>query len=465
MEDQETKTTAVAKMPINISLENGIVPKDYNEVQQMSSLLYASGLAPKSLDSIEKVMIAMFMCLELGRPIITGIQDIGVINGKAGIFGDAALSMVRSSGLLEKFKEWEEGTPYTNDWTFHCLLKRKGMPDERRGVWSWEDTIRAGFDKIQSPSPWAKYTRRMMQFKARNFPLRDEFGDVLKGMRLSEDNMDAIEMYPDQGGAYDSSPSDTPTPKKAGPQQKQQDNKADKDSNPVPKPEPVKNGFQEFAAAIGNVARVCQFVIETAEANNLTITKVEDEAVKSRDGFKEAFLVWENKTYPGKEKPGQSEAKEKAPEESVVEEVSLFEELKAMRPGTSAKNKERFREVILENADEIRSWEGSDKFEYLQKKFTTAFDGEALEQLLDDTQPTTQGEELFGNTPEESQDHVPAWKRRKDFLDSMRDLHAKNTPLYFSMLKQRGFSSANDVPVEDEAQSIVLSELEGEILG
>ena len=117
---------------------------------------------------------------------MTGIQDISVIKGKAGMFGDAALAIIRSSGLLEKFEPREEGTPYTDDWTFYCEVKRKGFKSEI-GVWSWADAQRAGFNDSHALSPWIRFTRRMMQFKARNFVLRDQFGDVLKGMRLSEE--------------------------------------------------------------------------------------------------------------------------------------------------------------------------------------------------------------------------------------------------------------------------------------
>ena len=97
-EELAKKETAVApRERININFEKGIIPKNYNELLQFSALLHKSGLVPKSLDTLEKVAIAAMMCVELGRPIASGIQDIAVINGKAGIFGDAALAIIRSS--------------------------------------------------------------------------------------------------------------------------------------------------------------------------------------------------------------------------------------------------------------------------------------------------------------------------------------------------------------------------------
>jgi hypothetical protein len=199
--DEEKTMEVVKREPLNITLANGIKPKDYSELMQFASLYANSGLAPKSFQSVPQLAIAMTMCLELGRPIITGLADMAVINGKVAVYGDLPLAMVRSSGLLEFFEEKEEGKPYTDEWTFTCTVKRKGMPS-RAGIWSWLDSKRAGYDKVQAPSPWARFTRRMMQFKARNFPLRDEFGDVLKGMKTIEEVQDIIELEPDAGGTF-----------------------------------------------------------------------------------------------------------------------------------------------------------------------------------------------------------------------------------------------------------------------
>ena len=84
--------------PIDIQFDAGILPAGYKETMQLAALLHKSGLAPKSLDTVEKTAVAAMMCMELGRPIMTGIQDLAVINGKCSIFGDAALAIVRASG-------------------------------------------------------------------------------------------------------------------------------------------------------------------------------------------------------------------------------------------------------------------------------------------------------------------------------------------------------------------------------
>jgi len=112
-------------------------------------------------------------------------------------------------------KSEETGTPYTDDWTFKFTVKRIGRPAET-GVWTWADSKKAGFDAPKTKdgrndtwSPWTRFTRRMMQWKARNFVMRDNFGDVLKGMKTVEDlhDLDAVPMTRGPEGTYSAEPS------------------------------------------------------------------------------------------------------------------------------------------------------------------------------------------------------------------------------------------------------------------
>ena len=208
------ETTAVQKAPINMDMTKGVLPANYAEVMQMAALVHNSGLAPKSLDTPQKVAVAMMMAMEIGLPVITGIQHIAVINGKAGIWGDATIALTRASGLMETGypRETETGNPFEDNWTFTCTIKRKGCP-EKVGVFSWAEAKRAGLANASSPSPWAKYPKRMMQWKARQWVYRDEFGDVLRGMKMAEELYDYIDMEPKGNGkAWESGPPTEPIP-------------------------------------------------------------------------------------------------------------------------------------------------------------------------------------------------------------------------------------------------------------
>jgi len=195
--------TAVAKPDLkNIELQRGVLPKDYEDVMRFAGLVHSSGLAPKGFDTAPKVAVGILTNLELRRPIITGLQGLAIINGRCGIYGNDALAMVTASGLMENGypKETETGTPFEDDWTFTFTVKRKGHP-ENTGIWTWAESKRAGFDEPKTRegkpdiwSPWTRFTRRMMQWKARTFVLRDEFGDVLRGMNTVEELHDIIDL-------------------------------------------------------------------------------------------------------------------------------------------------------------------------------------------------------------------------------------------------------------------------------
>jgi hypothetical protein len=210
MSTTETTTALQARQPLNIDMRQGVSISNYSEAMQMASLVHHSGLAPKSLDTVQKVAVAMLMAVEVGLPVITGLQNIAVINGKAGVWGDAVLSLVRASGQMELGypKEKETGTPFTDSWTFHCTVKRKGGP-EVTGSFSWAEAKRAGFDNPQlrgggkdTYSPWTRFPRRMMQWKARQWIYRDEFGDILRGMRMAEELHDIVDLEPSTTGQY-----------------------------------------------------------------------------------------------------------------------------------------------------------------------------------------------------------------------------------------------------------------------
>jgi len=435
-EQQTQQQNAVAKRgPIDIDFSQGIVPQSYAEAMQMAALLHKSGLAPKSLDTMEKVAVACFMCLELGRPIMTGIQDIGVINGKAGIYGDAALGHVRASGLLEYIKETETGTPYTDDWTFRCELKRKGAPEPRVGIWTWQDAKRAGVDdpkmrdgRPDTFSPWRRFTRRMMQFKARNFPLRDEFGDVLKGMRLAEDNYDAIDMYATANGSWEP----------------QQPTEAQEGTSAKPEPETEK-AFEEFANTIGIVpaSDVMGFVEATAKANGITTGEVKAGALEDKERFAGALKKW----WEQRKEKEDSQEKKDAP--TAENEAFRQEFINLRQAGFSTwvwKNKDR-----LAEAPEAIRQEAKEKWQKLYPEDPFPLDPEPS------TESTT--ETPIADPSSEEED----WRDEFDIASRWKACFDKNSDLTKSMLTKLGFEG-NWKNVPKEQMLDVLASVEGEVM-
>lgn len=174
-----------------------IVATTMDEAWRMSEAMHRSGLAPKDLNSPEKVMVAVMYGAEVGLPPMAAVQSIAVMNGRPVLWGDAALGIVKSSGLCVYIKEWFEGDG--DDRVYYCETQRKGDPEPVKREYSVKDAKQAGLwderprvrnykgEDIANPSPWFRFRPRMMQMRARGFCIRDAYADLLKGMRLKEE--------------------------------------------------------------------------------------------------------------------------------------------------------------------------------------------------------------------------------------------------------------------------------------
>jgi hypothetical protein len=159
-----------------------IVPQTMEEAYRMAIAVCKAGMAPKGMDSPEACMIAIMHGLEIGLNPMSALQRIAVVNGRPTIWGDAAIGLVRASGLCEGIDERTEGRDA--DRIAICEVKRKGeLPITR--TFSVADAKKAGL--WGKSGPWSQYPERMLQMRARAFALRDGFADVLGGLYLREE--------------------------------------------------------------------------------------------------------------------------------------------------------------------------------------------------------------------------------------------------------------------------------------
>ena len=178
-----------------------IVPTSMDEAYRLATAVCEAGMAPSGLNSPAKAMIAIMQGLEVGLTPMAAMQRIAVVNGRPTIWGDAAMGLVRASGLCEWVRERVDGEGDRR--VAVCETKRKGDPETISGRFSVADAKRAGlWDKA---GPWKQYPDRMLQMRARAFALRDGFADVLGGMYVREEADDMRE-------TSDVSPPAPPTP-------------------------------------------------------------------------------------------------------------------------------------------------------------------------------------------------------------------------------------------------------------
>src|SRR5437879_4473399 len=86
----------------------GVVIQSMDDLARFSKMVHDSGLVPKNLDTVQKVAVAVQLGLELGLSPLQAVQNIGVINGRPGVYGDAVLGLCYDSGLVQDFDEWYE---------------------------------------------------------------------------------------------------------------------------------------------------------------------------------------------------------------------------------------------------------------------------------------------------------------------------------------------------------------------
>ncbi|MFC3228756.1 recombinase RecT [Marinibaculum pumilum] len=184
----------VANLPVRRELSAGapvraIVPQTMEDAYRVASAVVKAGLAPYGMDTPEKCLVAIMMGMEVGLTPMQSVQRIAVINGRPTIWGDAAIGLVRGSGLCEYVRERFEGKG--DDYTAFCEVKRRGEAEPVIGTFSVGDAKRAKLwekrgNKGQD-TPWITHPKRMLQMRARGFALRDAFADVLGGMYLQEE--------------------------------------------------------------------------------------------------------------------------------------------------------------------------------------------------------------------------------------------------------------------------------------
>lgn len=185
--------------------QGGMQMATIGEVFAWSELMERAGWLPKGVTK-EGAVIAIVAGLPLGFNAFTSVQSITPINGRPSIWGDAMVGVVKASGLMtdEYFEEIPGKDGSLHGYKYVC--QRKGYPRPTEGVFTITDAKQAKLWGKQGP--WTDYPKRMLKVRARAYALRDAFPDVLKGLRIAEEEMDVV----DAVGVVQTYPAALPTP-------------------------------------------------------------------------------------------------------------------------------------------------------------------------------------------------------------------------------------------------------------
>lgn len=162
---------------------NAIIPTTIEETFRLADAVHRSGLAPSTLKTVEAITIAVMTGMEVGLKPMQALSSIAVINGRATIWGDGLIAIVRDSPLCQWVQEeiFGEGL----EMFALCTTHRRGEPQPVVRRFSAADAKRAGL--WGKTGPWTQYPQRMLQMRARAWCLRDVYPDVTKGMQVREE--------------------------------------------------------------------------------------------------------------------------------------------------------------------------------------------------------------------------------------------------------------------------------------
>lgn len=179
-----------AKILANIKIVGGsLVLTSGDQLWWLANRVVSGGLAPKGMEKVETVFLAMLAGMDVGLNPMQSMQGIMVVNNRTTIWGDVALALCQASPLCGGIKEWSEGEG--EDYVAICECIRKDWPEPVRRTFSYEWAKKAG---LLTRDTYQKYLFRMLQMRARAFALRDAYSDVLKGMGITEEAQDYIDV-------------------------------------------------------------------------------------------------------------------------------------------------------------------------------------------------------------------------------------------------------------------------------
>lgn len=256
-ETQQTKAPA-APMPAGGTVL-AVVPQSVEEIQRVSNMVIASGIAPaglvkkaKDTDSAEQVKLiaqmniaavatAIMAGAELGLPPMVALRSFTVINGRPALYADGNVAVVRKArsgdGTLicryirhgwdqtdsdETTGAWCEAARNDNDEVHREFFsvadaKRSGLWDDKATVegevWAWDEAAKKRKphkEQIPNPAPWHRFPKRMCMWRAVGYCLRWLFADVLGGMPDEYEARDIERMI-------DITPEPTTRPQPSGP--------------------------------------------------------------------------------------------------------------------------------------------------------------------------------------------------------------------------------------------------------
>ena len=174
---------------IQVSRQTGATIATAADAWTLGQAFYKAGMAPSSFKSPAQVMIAFLAASELGLGPAAALKHLMVVNGVPSLHSDGPMALVLRSGKVKRHASGWTGKPFDDTVMAWFEVERVDVEGVTRREFSVADAKKAGL--WTKSGPWSNHPKRMLFVRARAFALRDTFPDVLGGLGIAEELVEA----------------------------------------------------------------------------------------------------------------------------------------------------------------------------------------------------------------------------------------------------------------------------------
>ena len=179
-------------------------PQNLTELRDFCALVTKTQLVPAAYQGKQDdAMVAIMYGKETaGLGPLTSLQYVAVISGKPAFYSDALPGIAFNKRLITDMEESFEGKPYDDDFTAVCVVTRQSgskvtqrfsVADAKKaGLWDQRETVQRRNKKTgetyttKNDSTWYRFPKRMLQWRARGWAIRDAAPHALFGPTAEE---------------------------------------------------------------------------------------------------------------------------------------------------------------------------------------------------------------------------------------------------------------------------------------
>lgn len=224
-DDRKEDPAPKAALMIPIDARGKVMARNQSELMRYCGAMVQGGGVPERFNTPQKLFAALMFVRDLRLPD-TAIRQVAVVHGVMCAFGDLPLGMAQNTGKLKKLKEqwfdsaykvicFEEKNLNAEVFGAVCFAAREDgevqsfsftLDDAKKAglypAMKWDKQLKK---KVESPdSPWMKYTKVMLRYRARSLMLKSLFPDAITGVGIAEYDFDEA---PEFGEMKDVTPS------------------------------------------------------------------------------------------------------------------------------------------------------------------------------------------------------------------------------------------------------------------